>query len=73
MSLWYFETMTLTGRWSPNTALIPPQVSRKKGRPDRIGGDTGPRIRHLVEIAPDHHRLPLDQLAAIYGTKEPLA
>jgi hypothetical protein len=66
--LWYFETAApLSNRWTPNSSLVEPRVYTKQGKPDRIGNDIGPRVRGLTEVHPDHHRLTLTQLAAIYG------
>lgn len=66
MSHWYFETLGPLGRWSPNAALTPPRVEKHAGV-QRIGSGTGPRIRALSPIHPDHARLSLDELARIYG------
>ena len=66
MTLWYFETAH-AGRWCPATTNDPPRIRSKKGQPDRLRDDTGPRIRGLAEVHPDHQGLMLDKLAAVYG------
>ncbi len=66
--MWYLEIASPVGsHWQPQTSLIPPRIHSKQGKPDRIGSDTGFRVRGLAEVHPDHHRLTLDQLAQVYG------
>lgn len=65
--MWYFETVSFTNRWTPQKSLVAPSIRSKQGKPDRIGGDTGQRVRGLAEVHPDHHKLSLDELAQVYG------
>jgi hypothetical protein len=65
--MFYFETASFSGRWTSQKSMIEPRVYSKQGKPDRVGSDIGPRIRGLAEVHPDHHRLTLAQLAAVYS------
>lgn len=66
--MWYLETASPVGsRWQPQTSLIPPRIHSKRGKPDRIGSDTGPRVRGLVAVPDDCRDLSLDQLQAKIG------
>lgn len=66
MSLWFWEQMDMTGRWSPVTAPLKPPL-----KADRLKRSTsiGDKVRALKEVAPGHEGLSLDALQAIYGEK----
>ena len=56
-ALWYFETVSPLGHWSPNTAPDMPQTTSVNGHLRQVGasGAIGPRIR-AVQLVPDHYR-----------------
>ena len=51
MTLWYFETVGMTGQWGPCTAPERPQTASHGGheREKRASG-IGPRIRRITEV-----------------------
>lgn len=63
MSLWYYETVTMTGRWSPCTAPTRPDTVTHGGhlRIKRMNG-IGARIRRIAEVPQGLSDLPLDDL-----------
>lgn len=63
-ALYYCETLTLTGAWTPRT--------QEHNRVYKTGGVEfasayGPRVRRMQEIEPRHRELSLDLLRDIYG------
>lgn len=68
MTLFYYETVGITGRWSPCTTPGEPATVYKGGhlREQRLSG-VGNRIRCISAVAPEHRGLTLNQLATIYG------
>lgn len=73
--LWFYETVSVTGRWSPNTSPAKPDTCRVGGhlREKRVGG-IGPRIRNIIAVPTDMRDMPLGDLqAALIGTGEAVA
>lgn len=62
----YFETCNSRGHWTPNKAADHPRITTHAGV-QRLGDGTGPRIRAVSLIHPDHLALTLDELAEVYG------
>jgi hypothetical protein len=50
--MFYFETASFSGHWTPQKSMIEPRVHSKQGKPDRVGNDIGPRIRGLAAAPP---------------------
>lgn len=63
MTLWYFETVSLLGRWSPCTMPSRPDTVNHVGhlRQQTVTG-IGPRIRRIVEVPAGLADLPLNDL-----------
>lgn len=63
MSLWYFETVSMLGRWSPCTMATRPDTVNHGGhlRQKTVTG-IGPRIRRIVEVPAGISDLPLNDL-----------
>jgi hypothetical protein len=62
--MWYFEQRHM-GTWQPRTSWGKPRANPHQN--DR------PANRQIVKVSADHETLPLDEIAAIYGTKEVVA
>lgn len=63
---WYYEAAHPRGHWMPVKAADHPRVTTHAGV-QRLGDGTGPRIRAISLIHPDHLALTLDELAQVYG------
>lgn len=69
--IWYIETASPLGKWSPALIHGPEPTIEGKGERRRLklNGSTGPRVRAgtpvLVNVG--HHHLTLAQLAECYG------
>lgn len=61
MALWYFEELR-AGRWTSRTSWSRPV-------PHPVASQRFPQ-RGLRRVRAEHETLSLDELAAIYGTKE---
>jgi hypothetical protein len=75
MSLWYFETVSMTGRWSPCTAPEKPEIVNIGGheREKRVSG-IGPRIRRIVQVPEGLRDLALSELQRhLWGESEETA
>ncbi|MCA0424029.1 MAG: hypothetical protein LCH61_12030 [Proteobacteria bacterium] len=61
--LWFYETVSMTGRWSPNTSPTRPATCRVGGhlRENRSEG-VGPRIRNIVQLPEDLQTKPIAEL-----------
>lgn len=64
--LWFYETVSMTGRWSPCTSTAKPETCRVGGhlREKRIEG-VGPRIRNIVQLPEDLHTTPIAELRSL--------
>lgn len=64
MTLWYFETVSQIGRWSPCTAPEKPDTATYMGaqRIRTASGALGPRVRRIVEVPAGMADLPLNEL-----------
>lgn len=62
----FYEAASFNGTWHPRTQDSAPKVN-KAGRMEKADGCQGPRVRSVVEVAPEHLGKSLDELAAIYG------
>lgn len=61
MRMYYFEQLHL-GQWRPRTSWAKPLPNPSQN--DR------PAIRGVVRVAAEHETRPLDEITAIYGTRE---
>lgn len=61
--LWFYETVSMSGRWSPCTSPAKPETCRVGGhlREKRSEG-VGPRIRNIVPLPEDLHAKPIAEL-----------
>ena len=75
MTLWYYETVTMTGRWSPCTAPEKPDSATQGGHLRlRMVSGYGPRIRRIVEVPAGLADLLLNDLReALWGDGEEAA
>lgn len=64
--MWFFEYAHPLGHWAVAKSLSQPRIVKAAGV-ERIGDGTGPRIRGLVEVHPDHAKLGLDELKQVYS------
>ncbi|MFQ6550489.1 hypothetical protein AADZ90_021305 [Aestuariibius sp. 2305UL40-4] len=65
---WFWEQKSLHGGWQPVTGSARP-VKTADGRLKRAGG-TGPRVRSIKEVAPEHRGKSLDDLRRLYGGED---
>lgn len=61
--LWFYETVSMTGRWSPCTSPSKPDTCRVGGHMrQKLQSGIGPRIRNIVLLPEDLHATPLSDL-----------
>lgn len=64
--VWYFECVTMTGRWSPCTAPERPETVTVGGHlRQQRNGAMGPRIRNIKRIPEDMRDLTLNDLRGL--------
>lgn len=64
-TIWYYETVSALGRWSPCTSPLRPETVRMGGHLRlRKSESVGPRIRAIVEVPAHLANLTLDELQA---------
>ncbi|VDC28250.1 hypothetical protein [Pseudogemmobacter humi] len=69
MRLWYFETVSALGRWTPNTSPDRPDTVHHGGHLRiKTTSGMGPRVRGIVEVPPEHQDRLLQEL---HGTLSP--
>jgi hypothetical protein len=72
MTLWYFETVGMTGKWGPCTAPERPQTVMQGGhlREKRVSG-MGARIRRITEVPAAMHGMGPDEIRrAFWGDED---
>lgn len=74
MTLWYAETVSMAGRWCPQTTPTRPETASRGGhlREQRPSG-LGRRIRFIQPVEAEHEGKPLSELSVLYGAGNPVA